>query len=229
MPFQTKNFFSAYPERLVDALCSVKTSDILREIVIKRHNLTREQAKETARISGEVMLGRIKFEDFIKTLAEEAKIDYPLAREIAQEINQKIFYPVREEIKQVQRGEYKPKPSLPFKKEIEEEESKEERQEQLLQPSSEQVLKEDVESSRVFKKLLPLKPQPKPLAPEYKPSYKTPREKPAFGQDQYRELITEKDTRMPNIPKKSEPRIEGNIVDLRNHETDTELKFKLKA
>ena len=88
------------PKDIQDAILSVDTADIIREIG-ENHKLMIDKIGELADETGLVMLGFTHPSEFIPHLSERLDVDRMLAREIAEEINTKIFFPIRENLKKI--------------------------------------------------------------------------------------------------------------------------------
>ncbi len=88
------------PKDIQDAILSVDTADIIREIG-ENHKLMIDKIGELADETGLVMLGFTHPSEFIPHLSERLDVDRTLAKEIAEEINTKIFFPIRENLKKI--------------------------------------------------------------------------------------------------------------------------------
>jgi hypothetical protein len=104
MPNYTKEeIMTAYrnlPEDVKEAMFSVDTVEILREIG-EKHKLMIDKVGELANETGLVMLGLTHPNQFINNLAERLEVEHDIAKEIAEEINSKVFFPIRENLKKI--------------------------------------------------------------------------------------------------------------------------------
>jgi len=92
--------FSKASEEIFNAITSEEGDDVLYEIG-ERNNLTEKQLGEIGSETTLVMLGLTKPEEFIKSIQERAGISEDTARSIAQDINEKIFRPIRDELRKI--------------------------------------------------------------------------------------------------------------------------------
>lgn len=88
------------PEDLQKALFSTQTSDAIFEVG-KKHGLVIEKMGELADETGLVMLGMTKPNEYIKNLEKRLGVEVIKAKEIAEDINQKVFSPIRESLKKI--------------------------------------------------------------------------------------------------------------------------------
>src|SRR3989344_7609039 len=91
---------SELPDDLRKALFARSTSDIIQNIG-KNAGLPIDKIGELADETGRVMLGITPPSDYVKNLASRLGAPQEKARAIAEEINQKIFQPVRESLKKI--------------------------------------------------------------------------------------------------------------------------------
>lgn len=96
--------YEKLPEELKDALTSVNISDQLFEIG-KKFNLTVEKMGLMAEEIGYIILGFTKPQEFTSLLQKNLEVDTEIAGYIASEINHKIFFPLREALKQAHQVE----------------------------------------------------------------------------------------------------------------------------
>lgn len=106
--------YRALPKEVRDAIFSINTAEIIRQIG-EKHKLMIDKIGELADETGLVMLGLGHPNQFISHLTERLEINHELAKEIAQEVNSKIFYPIREHLKKMygiieEKFEEKPSP-----------------------------------------------------------------------------------------------------------------------
>jgi hypothetical protein len=85
-------------DELQDAYLAPGNEDIVNQVAAE-NNLTEYQTSQLASISGMVMLGFLHPRDFISTISEDVGVPMMAARDMAREINEKIFRPVRQQLK----------------------------------------------------------------------------------------------------------------------------------
>ena len=99
--------YAELPQNLREAYESVRTTEILEEIG-KKHGLQIDETGELVDETGYVMLGVTKPDEYIQKLEDALEIPREKAREVALEVNELVFKPIRDALKQVHRvGEYK--------------------------------------------------------------------------------------------------------------------------
>src|SRR3989344_3534997 len=109
-PDEFRAKYAALPPNLREAYGSVNTSEILEEIG-KKHGLHIDDVGGLVNETGYVMLGVTPPGEYIKKLADAIDIPREKAREIAIDVNERVFKPIREALKRVHRiGEYKNAP-----------------------------------------------------------------------------------------------------------------------
>jgi len=91
---------------------SLKTSQEI-QIIIKKHQLPEESTKQLPYIIGMILLGETNIIDFVKTLQEKCKLAEEPARQLARDINQAIFLPVKESLKEIHNVPEWPRESEP--------------------------------------------------------------------------------------------------------------------
>lgn len=94
------------PDDLREAIFSQVGDEQIFNIVTTK-NLSEDRASLAARLSGRVLLGFLAPRDFISSLAEELQINYETAKQIALEINEQIFLPVRDSLRKIHNLEAK--------------------------------------------------------------------------------------------------------------------------
>lgn len=107
MEYQNDEIMNAYrnlPQILKEAIFSVDTTQAIQDIGTK-YKLTVEKSSDLMNETILVMLGLTHPNQFIANLAERLEIDKETARQIAEEINSKIFFPIRETLKQIHKIE----------------------------------------------------------------------------------------------------------------------------
>lgn len=92
--------YDELPENVQKALFATSTSDAIFEIG-KKYGLIIEKMGELADETGLVMLGMTKPSEFIRNLERRLGIETVKAKEIAQDINQKVFSPIRDSLKKI--------------------------------------------------------------------------------------------------------------------------------
>jgi len=93
---QTSKLFDNLPPELRAAILSEDTADSIR-LVCERNKIT-SQMSDLAILVGNALLGLLPPSDLPVALTQELKIAPVKAKNIAQEINRLIFYPVRGKI-----------------------------------------------------------------------------------------------------------------------------------
>jgi len=88
------------PESVQDAIFSVNTAKIIGEIG-EKHKLMIDKIGDLADETGSVMLGFTHPKDFISHLCDRLEVSREIAKEIGDEINSKIFFQIRENIKKI--------------------------------------------------------------------------------------------------------------------------------
>ena len=92
--------YKKLPKDVQDAITSVDTADILRQIGDGK-KLMIDKVGELADETGLVLLGFTHPSQFVSHLSERLGIEKPLAKEIAEEVNARIFFPIRENLKKI--------------------------------------------------------------------------------------------------------------------------------
>lgn len=91
---------SELPDDLRKAIFAPSTTEAIQEVG-RGHNLMIDKIGELAQETGRVMLGITPPSEYVKNLASRLGVAPEKARAIAEEINQKVFQPVRESLKKV--------------------------------------------------------------------------------------------------------------------------------
>ena len=91
---QLWGIFEKLPEKLKELIFSEKTAETINA-VCERCNIESEKTSEIARYTGRVLMKRYLASDLQTILKEEMSISPEAAQEIYQEIYKKIFYPVK--------------------------------------------------------------------------------------------------------------------------------------
>jgi len=97
---EIKKAVRALPENLQDALSSTEATDAIISIQ-KKYNLHVDQAGELADQATLVKVGLAHPIDFIKNVREGLHVSDEVARQIAQDVNEQIFRPIRESLKRL--------------------------------------------------------------------------------------------------------------------------------
>ncbi len=88
------------PEDVQKTLFAPETSNSILEIG-KKHGLTIDKIGELADETGLVMLGITPPSEYIKNLVKRLSVNAEKAKGIAEDINQKVFSPIRESLKKI--------------------------------------------------------------------------------------------------------------------------------
>lgn len=103
MAYTQEQLLEAYrklPKDIQDAIFSVDVAEAIRAVG-EKHKLMIDKIGEMADETGLVMLGFTHPSQFISRLADRLEIDKTVAKEIAEEINSKVFFPIRENLKKI--------------------------------------------------------------------------------------------------------------------------------
>ncbi len=92
--------YKKLPKDVQDAITSVDTADILRQIGDEK-NMMIDKVGELADETGLVLLGFTHPSQFVSHLSERLGIEKSIAKEIAEEVNTRIFFPIRENLKKI--------------------------------------------------------------------------------------------------------------------------------
>jgi len=103
------------PQDLRQMIFAEETADKIRKAA-EKNKLNKDQLWWTSHTVGMILLGEINIVDFVKTLQEKCGMDEEPARELARDINQAIFLPVKENLKKIHKV-----PEWPREKETTEE------------------------------------------------------------------------------------------------------------
>lgn len=99
-PQQLREIYLKLPEDVKEAMFSVDTAEIIRNIG-EKHKLMIDKIGELADETGLVMLGLAHPSEFISHLADRLGVEKEKAKEIAEETNSKVFFPIRENLKKI--------------------------------------------------------------------------------------------------------------------------------
>ena len=92
--------FKTLPKDVQEAILSVNTAEVIKQTA-EKYRLMIDKAGELSDETGLVMMGFTHPNQFITNLSERLEIDKTIAKEIAEEINSKIFFPIRENLKKI--------------------------------------------------------------------------------------------------------------------------------
>ncbi len=105
-PDEFRKKYAELPQNLREAYGSIKTTEILEEIG-KKHGLLIDQLGELVDETGYLMLGATPPSGYISKLTSAVGIEREKAREIAAEVNERVFKPIRDALKRVHKiGDY---------------------------------------------------------------------------------------------------------------------------
>ena len=94
--------FFHLPKNIQETITSLDTAEKIRQIE-KKYKLPDLAVQQLALTTGLILLGETRITDFTKTIQEKCKLDEELTHQLAQEVNQAIFLPVKENLKKVHR------------------------------------------------------------------------------------------------------------------------------
>ncbi len=103
MPYtraQLDEMFEKLPNEIQGVLDSNETISFLKQIE-KKYDLPLEKVQELSAEIGMLLLGASSPQRFIPNIKESMKISEETAKAIASEVNEKIFRPVKESLKQL--------------------------------------------------------------------------------------------------------------------------------
>lgn len=90
------------PEDVQDAINSINVEEVLEEIR-KKFSLHLDQAGELADETYSLMHGITAPEQFVGNIAKRCRISKDTAKELAEEVNKRIFYPIRGSLMKIHR------------------------------------------------------------------------------------------------------------------------------
>jgi len=93
-----KDYYQNAPEKIQEWVDSFESSDLLAQIAAN-HGIDNGKGvgnRELGRLSGQVLVGMLHPKDFVPSLVEKLNVPKEKAQEIAKEVNQKIFSPVKD-------------------------------------------------------------------------------------------------------------------------------------
>ncbi|MEA2113344.1 MAG: hypothetical protein U9P63_01645, partial [Patescibacteria group bacterium] len=100
--------FFQLPQTLRQTIPAVKTNDRIRKVA-EKNNLNQEQLWNFSYIVGMVLLGETNITEFVKEIQEKCKMEEESARQVARDINQAVFLPVKEELKKIHKRDKWPR------------------------------------------------------------------------------------------------------------------------
>lgn len=103
MTEERKQFNERYdklPPAVKEAIDAVETAELIQAIS-EEHKLHIDQMGEFSHLIGSLMLGIVKPQEFVPNLREKLGVKDEEARAMALEVNEQIFAPIRESLKQV--------------------------------------------------------------------------------------------------------------------------------
>ncbi len=98
---QKNKVLRGLPENIQEVIVSMETFEKLKEIS-NAHNLHIDKMAELSDECVLVMLGLVKSAQFVDDLVLRLEVDHETAVAIVKEVNEKIFLPIREELRRVQ-------------------------------------------------------------------------------------------------------------------------------
>jgi hypothetical protein len=90
------------PQDLRQTIFSVETAEKLNKIA-EKNSLDKNQLWWASYITGMILLGETNIVNFVKALQEKCRLDKESARQLARDINQAVFLPVKESLKKIHR------------------------------------------------------------------------------------------------------------------------------
>jgi len=97
---QLKESYKNLPQDVRNAIFSIDTANVLRQIGDEKKMMI-DKIGELADETGLVLLGFTHPSQFVSHLSERLGIEKSIAKEIAEEVNTKIFFPIRENLKKI--------------------------------------------------------------------------------------------------------------------------------
>lgn len=111
--YTKEEFWKLYeklPQELKEVVFAEDTADNIYSIC-ERNGIDDERISEIARYTGRVLLGILPPEEFQETLEKELKLEKDVAKKVAQEISNFIFYPVKSSLEELYKKEITPSTS----------------------------------------------------------------------------------------------------------------------
>jgi len=94
--------FNQLPEKIQDLLMSEEIADIISEEE-QLNYLPAQKGKMIAGLVADVLLGNLSYKEFTPTLIDRLGVNPIVSKNIAQKIESKIFFPVREDLEKIHR------------------------------------------------------------------------------------------------------------------------------
>ena len=88
------------PQDIREIFFAVETADKVYDVA-QKNNLNENQLWWASHTAGMIILGETNIVDFVKTLQEKCELTEEPARQLARDINQAIFLPVKEDLKKI--------------------------------------------------------------------------------------------------------------------------------
>lgn len=88
------------PQEIRQLFFAEESASLMRKIA-KKNNIADKQLWWTSHTAGRILSGEINIVDFVKTLQEKCGLEEEPARQLARDINQEIFLPVKESLKKL--------------------------------------------------------------------------------------------------------------------------------
>jgi len=92
--------FLQLPQKLRETIPSVETADKIRAAA-EKNKLSKDQLWDFSYIVGMVLLGETNITEFVKEIRDKCGLNEETARQVARDINQSVFLPVKEELKKI--------------------------------------------------------------------------------------------------------------------------------
>ncbi|MBU1255924.1 hypothetical protein KKE74_02720 [Patescibacteria group bacterium] len=88
------------PQDIREIFFAAETADKVYDVA-QKNNLNENQLWWASHTAGMIILGETNIVDFVKTLQEKCELTEEPARQLARDINQAIFLPVKEDLKKI--------------------------------------------------------------------------------------------------------------------------------
>ncbi len=99
-PLSQKDKFGKLPSDIQEAMFSVDSAKIMKDIADK-NDLHIDQAGALVDETGKLMMGETTPSNFVGSVEKHVRVDANTARSIAEEVNKRIFKPIRESLKEM--------------------------------------------------------------------------------------------------------------------------------
>ncbi len=97
---QLNERYKSLPKDVQEAIIGIETADIIGQIGNEKKMMI-DKVGELADETGLVLLGFTRPSQFVSHLSERLRMEKSAAKEIAEEINTRIFFPIRENLKKI--------------------------------------------------------------------------------------------------------------------------------